>query len=143
MKNYAGLFLASIALAACQQGESSGVPGDTSDTQPYNGIAEETVLHIIGTEPFWRAQIADHSLTWSTPENVDGVTVPVERFAGRGGVSFSGQMDGAALDAAITPGACSDGMSDRTYPFTATIEIGKTQYRGCAWREGEDELGEP
>ena len=119
------------------------MPGDSDDTQPYAGIAEDAELRLTGTEPFWGATITDGKLTWSTPENIDGVTVPVERFAGRGGLSFSGEIEGSSLDVAVTPGDCSDGMSDRTYPFTATVQIGSTQYNGCAWREGEDELGEP
>ena len=129
--------------AACQQGGEQGVPGSSDDTQPYAGIAEDAELKLIGTEPFWNATVGGGTLTWATPENIDGFAVPVERFAGRGGVSFSGELEGAALDVAVTPGECSDAMSDRTYPFTATVQIGANQYNGCAWREGEDELGEP
>jgi len=132
-----------LPLAACQSGDAGGVPGDSDDTQPYAGIAADAVLKLTGTEPFWGATIADDTLTWSTPENIDGVALPVTRFAGRGGVSFSAELDGAALDAMVTPGECSDGMSDRTYPFTATVQIGNEQRNGCAWREGVDALGEP
>ncbi len=139
------LSLAPILLltSVCQQDGGDGVPGDSSDTQPYAGISENAYLRLTGNEPFWGADISGSSLTWTTPENIKGVTVPVERFAGRGGVSFSGEIEGAALDVTVTPGECSDGMSDRTYPFTATVQIGAVQYNGCAWREGEDELGEP
>lgn len=130
-------------VAACQSGDVAGVPGDSDDTQPYAGIAEDAVLKLTGTEPFWGATVAGDTLTWSTPGNIDGVVLPVTRFAGRGGVSFSAELDGATLDVAVTPGECSDGMSDRTYPFTATVQIGNAQRNGCAWREGVDELGEP
>lgn len=92
-----------------------------------------------GTEPFWGATIADGNLTWATPENSDGTTISVQRFAGRGGLSFSGDLEEAAMDVAITPGDCSDGMSDRVYPFHATVQIGARQYAGCAWREKEDD----
>lgn len=130
-------------LASCQQGD--GLPGNADDTQPYSGIAEETVLELTGTEPFWNATITGGQMVWRTPEMPDGVSITVARFAGRGGLSFSGEMEGAALDIAVTPGDCSDGMSDRTYPFTATVQIGREQRNGCAWRVGFDEgmLGEP
>lgn len=133
----------SLIVAACQSGDASEtVPGDSDDTRPYAGIADDAVVMLTGTEPFWGATVNEGSLTWSTPENIDGVTVPVERFAGRGGVSFSGEIGGAALDIAVTPGECSDGMSDRIYPFTATVQIGREQRNGCAWIEDQD-LGEP
>ena len=59
----------------------------------------------------------------------------VERFAGRGGISFSGELDGAELEMMVTPLACSDGMSDRAYPFTATLKLGEETRKGCAWTE--------
>ncbi|KLI63053.1 COG3650 family protein [Aurantiacibacter marinus] len=137
--------VSSLLLTACQQGGGEGLPGNSDDDQPYSGIAEDAVLELTGTEPFWNATINGLSMVWRTPENIDGVNVSVERFAGRGGLSFSGQLEGTALDIAVTPGECSDGMSDRTYPFTATVVIGRDQRNGCAWRAGVDEaaLGEP
>ncbi len=131
-----------IALAACHPSSDEALPGDVSDTQPYSGIAEDAVLRVTGTEPFWGGTIADGQLTWSTPENIDGITLPVERFAGRGGLSFSGELDGQQIDIAITPGDCSDGMSDRTYPFTATVQLDGQTLSGCAWREGVDILAD-
>ena len=131
---------AALACAACQSGNGDTLPGDSDDDRPYDGIAEDATLRLTGTEPFWGATIADGELTWSTPENIDGTTIAVRRFAGRGGLSFSGELDGAAMDVAVTPGDCSDQMSDRTYPFHATVQIGTRQYLGCAWREGVDVL---
>jgi len=74
-------------------------------------------------------------LTYATPENIDGTAIAVERFAGRNGLSLSGALDGAPFDMAITPGECSDGMSDRTYPFIVTLEVAGEQRRGCAWTD--------
>ncbi|QZH75550.1 MAG: hypothetical protein JY451_02750 [Erythrobacter sp.] len=136
------LLAAAAALSACQPSDGETFPGDASETQPYAGIAEDAVLRITGTEPFWGGTISGGQLTWTTPENIDGITVPVERFAGRGGLSFSGQLEDQQIDIAITPGDCSDGMSDRTYPFNATVELNGQTLSGCAWREGVDELAE-
>jgi len=33
----------------------------------------------------------------------------------------------------VTPGACSDGMSDRSYPYTVTLQVRGEQRQGCAW----------
>lgn len=132
-----------LLLAACGPGDNANVPGDTGDTSAYSGIAENDVLNLTGTEPFWGGTIVDETLTYATPDNQDGVAIALTRFAGRGGVSFSGELDGQALDLAITPAPCSDGMSDRAYPFAATLRIGSETREGCAWREGVDDLGGP
>ena len=101
-------------------------------------IAEQAVLRVTGTEPFWGGTVAGDTFTYTTLENQVGEAIAVTRFAGRGGLSFSGTRAGAPLDLAITPGACSDGMSDRTYPFVATLQLGSDQRQGCAWRDGDD-----
>lgn len=122
----------SAARASAAQSE---LPGDTSETAPYAGIAADEVLKFTGTEPFWGGQVAGGTLTYSTPEDQDGNAIAVERFAGRGGLSFSGTLDGATLVMAVTARQCSDGMSDRTYPFTVTLAIGADKRNGCAWSE--------
>ena len=111
------------------------VPGDTSETAPFSGIAADEALRFTGTEPFWGGEASGGTLTYSTPDDQDGTTIAVERFAGRGGISFSGTLAGAAFEMTVTPLACSDGMSDRTYPFTVTLEIGEDRRNGCAWSE--------
>ena len=110
-------------------------PGNTEDPTPYSGIAPGETIRFTGTEPFWSGEVSGQTLTYSTPENIDGTVIRVERFAGRGGLSLSGVLDGASFDMAITPGQCSDGMSDRTYPFTVTLEVGGDPRRGCAWTD--------
>ena len=126
-----------LSLAACEGGTGGSVPGigNTDDSRPYDGIGEAEVLHFTGTEPFWGGEVVEGTLRYSTPENIDGVHIPVQRFAGRNGLSFSGTLDGANFIMAVTPGECSDNMSDRTYPFTVTLEIGSDQRYGCAWTD--------
>lgn len=126
-----------LLLAACSSEGAQNVPGNSEDEQAYSGIAEDAVIRLTGTEPFWGATIEGGTLTYTTPENMDGTRGAVTRFAGRGGLSFSGELDGQPLDLAITPAECSDGMSDRTYPYAATLQIGTEQRQGCAWLEGE------
>ena len=131
-----------LLLAACQQGgaDEAGdavdarVP-DAASTEAYDGIAEDETVRFSGTEPFWGGQVGGGSLTYSTPENQDGTTIAVERFAGRGGLSFTGALEGADLEMMVTPLECSDGMSDRIYPFTVTLKIGDDLRSGCGWTE--------
>jgi len=127
--------LALAALAACQSGKDTSVPGDSADTRPFSGIAPDETLQLTGTEPFWGGQVSGNTMTYTTPENFDGDTIPVKRFAGRGGLSFSGTFDEQPVDMTITPGECSDAMSDRTYPFVVTLRLGDETRKGCAWSE--------
>ena len=79
--------------------------------------------------------------SYATPEEPDGREFPVTRFAGNNGLAISGDLGTAAFDLTVTPGACSDGMSDRTYPFTATLLIGNEQRQGCAWTDSQPFTG--
>ena len=126
------------ALAACSSDhQPAGVPGDTGDTAPFADIPKAETVYFTGTEPFWSAEASGGQLIYRTPENPDGIAIAVERFAGRGGLSFSGSAGGASLDITVTPGECSDGMSDNTYPYTATLALGQDTRFGCAWTDAD------
>jgi len=137
-----------FALSACQQAAndegSSTSPAATSDVtetqgaddnRPFSGIAPTETLRFTGTEPFWGGTVAGDTVTYSTPENQAGEAIAVVRFAGRGGVSFTGTYSGGDFAMMVTPGSCSDGMSDRTYPFTVTLKLADETRRGCGWSD--------
>lgn len=133
---------AMLLLGACGSGHNGNVPGDTADESAYSGISENDTIRLVGTEPFWGGTVEQGMFTYTTPDNIDGIPIAVTRFAGRGGLSFSGQRGGQPVDLAITPGECSDNMSDRTFPYNATLQIGTEQRYGCAFLEGDDLGGE-
>ena len=120
------------SLGAC--GATDNKPGD-GPAQVFSGIGESEVIFLTGTEPFWGGEIDGDNARYSTPENQDGWEFAVERFAGNNGLAFTGRREGASFDLMVTPGDCSDGMSDRTYPFVATLKIGDEQRTGCAWTD--------
>ena len=131
------LSLCAGALSGC--GATGGTGPDARETTAFAGIAQGEAIILSGTEPFWSAQIEGDTMRYRTLENQDGVEFPVERFAGNNGLSFSGRLPneggregGAAVDVAVTPGDCSDGMSDRTYPFVATLVVAEETLIGCA-----------
>lgn len=142
MRVTSGALLAVVSgglLAACQPqgaggaGADGGLPGNDSSTQPYDGIGADETLRFTGTEPFWGGDVTGTSLTYSTIEDQDGTVIEVERFAGRGGISYGGKLDGRDFEMTVTELGCSDGMSDRTYPFTITLLIGDETRNGCGW----------
>ncbi len=131
------LFTAAL-LAGCSVND-----GDVTaeNAEPFGDIATDAVITASGTEPFWSATIENGTLAYSTPENIGGTTVAVRRFAGLNGLGFSGMLAGEPLDLAITPGRCSDGMSDRTYPYTATLRLGEGIMNGCAYTDAQSFTG--
>lgn len=142
-----------LVLAGCTAsgGEERGDDGSTAAT--FDAIAPDETVEFTGTEPFWGGEVTRDTLRYSTPEDIEGTVIAVSRFAGNNGASWSGELDGAPFDLSVTPGRCSDGMSDRTYPFVATLSVRGETRRGCAWTEAEpftggeggaaDEGGEP
>lgn len=130
-----------LSLAACGSGRDASLPGDAKDTRPYAGISPDETLHVTGTEPFWAGKVTGGTFNYNTPDNQDGTSITVDRFAGRNGLSFSGTLKDQALVMAVTPGQCSDGMSDRSYPFTVTLRLGDETRSGCGWTEGQPFTG--
>lgn len=121
----------SLGLYACFGG-SEEAPGEVPT---FDEVSESEVITALGNEPFWNAEIEADTLTYSTPENIAGQVITVTRFAGNGGLGFSGELNGEPFNLAVTPGECSDTMSDRSYPFTATLTIGDELRNGCAYTD--------
>lgn len=139
--NRAALALAAVmVLSACHSG-AKNVPGDAQDHAPFHEIGSDERIRFVGTEPFWGGDVVGERLTYTTPENAKGEAIAVSRFAGRGGLSFSGERKGALLTLAIGPGTCTDGMSDQTYPYTAMLKLGDETRQGCAWTDRQRPSG--
>lgn len=134
-----------LPLAGCGQGsadQASGpAPALASVATPPAPIAENEMLHFIGTEPFWGGEVNGARLTYSTPDNQAGTTIMVARSMAPGSVAFSGTLDGKPFALSIATPQCSDGMSDRRYPFTATLEVGGEVRHGCAWSDTQPAVG--
>lgn len=126
--------LALCALAsACAQSDSIDASGAV-----YKGVSPTASITLTGTEPFWALEIGPedagrHSARFTDTSDVDGAQFSVTRFAGNNGLGFSGEMADKPVHIALTPGECSDGMSDRGYPFAATVSLGDALLLGCAY----------
>ena len=127
------------SLTACGGNGGEPRPGEVPS---FDGIGDGEVITVLGTEPFWNARIEGVTLIYSTPENPNGTQTTIERFAGNGGLGISGELNQSPLQLAITPGECSDGMSDRTYPYTATLALNGENLLGCAYTDIQGYSGE-
>lgn len=133
--------LALVALMASTLAACGGNGEQPGDVPTFAGIAPDENITALGNEPFWNAKIEGATLTYSTPENIGGTAITVERFAGNGGLGISGMLEGQPLQLAITPGECSDTMSDRSYPYVATLTIGDDLREGCAFTDSQPFTG--
>ncbi len=126
----AALLLAS----ACTPTQQDGVDpkGET-----FDAVAAEEAVTLVGTEPFWSLKVEGGEGVWTTPDNQPGTRFTIKRFPGNGGLGFTGTLDGQPLAATLTPGKCSDGMSDRSFPFVATIALGGETFEGCGYTTGQ------
>lgn len=131
-------FAALLAATACTPAKTDGID---PEGKAFDAVAPGEVVTLLGTEPFWNLRVEGSSGLWTTPENQPGTTVTLTRFAGNGGLGFSGTLDGKALTATLTPGDCSDGMSDRRFPFVATIALGGETFEGCGYTDSQPFTG--
>ena len=116
---------APVETAAPAQAASEAAKAPSASAVPVK-------LRALGTEPFWNAQINGETLIYTTPENQKGQSGTVVRRETPGGMEFSGKLGGAAIHLAVTKQTCSDGMSDRSYPFTVVLTLGSDRRDGCA-----------
>jgi uncharacterized membrane protein len=123
-----------LLAAAC-----TPTPQDAIDPEgkAFDAVAPEETVTLVGTEPFWSLTVAGGEGVWTTPDNQPGTRFALTRFAGNGGLGFTGTLDGQPFAATLTPGQCSDGMSDRSFPFVATIALGGETLRGCGYTTGQ------
>jgi uncharacterized membrane protein len=130
--------LAALVLAACAPAKDDGIdPGGKT----FDGVGPEEIVTLTGTEPFWNLRVEGGEGVWTTPDNQPGTRLTLRRFAGNNGLGFTGTLDGKPFAATLTPGTCGDGMSDRRYPFVATIALGGATFEGCGYTTSQPFTG--
>ena len=80
-----------------------------------------------GTEPFWSLTIEERTITFTLSGSA-AVQQPTPRVI----VGFAGEIYRTKrIDVNIVHGACSDGMSDRTYPDKVQVRVDEHHFNGC------------
>lgn len=129
------VLLAGGALAGCYDREANtpkaAAGPETAVT--LGGVDLAKPVRALGTEPFWGVEITPDALIYTR------VDQPGQRAPNRGATvqgtvaTFASSTDlNQALNVVLIATECSDGMSDRTYPLTAKVEIGDDTLTGCA-----------
>lgn len=135
-------FVAACAQPAGEQAEQAATQessAGTAPTAPQEGAESQVPasFRALGTEPFWAVISSETGtgagLRYSTPENIDGTQVTIEDEIVQPALRrLTGTMDSKSFTIELTPGQCSDGMSDRVYPYTAHLGIDGESFAGCA-----------
>jgi uncharacterized membrane protein len=118
--------------ARIAQGEIDGwVATRFLDTDPVPTIADTSVpegLICGGTEPFWALGLYGNDARYSHPEDGDtdftfkNAAVAEGRLGSPALITLATQRN-EVIEATLTGAMCSDGMSDRTYGWTITMQL--------------------
>ncbi|MCW3836723.1 META domain-containing protein [Sphingomonas canadensis] len=80
-----------------------------------------------GTEPFWSLTIDQRTMRLETPDGRPVVVAAPRPIHGFAGETYRTRT----MTVNIVHKQCSDGMSDRRYPDTVTVNLGRRTYNGC------------
>lgn len=127
--------LAALTLAACSPPAEAPTEPEPAPQPPpvLAGVDLTQPMRAIGTEPFWAVELTGSEMVYSgadRPEQRAPQTPPV--MQGTMAVWESTTGAGNPLKVTLTATDCSDGMSNRTYPLTAMVEISGERLMGCA-----------
>ena len=92
-----------------------------------------TPIRAVGTEPFWGARIEGRCVQYSHMEDQKGTRVWTQYTRNEAGEIWLGALNGKAFELRLRnkPG-CSDGMSDKRYPYAVELKLGTELRQGCA-----------
>lgn len=105
--------------------------GCATMTPAPDGPSPAATYLAVGTEPFWSLEVTPDRLNFNRLGETR-ILVPH-----RGWVSTEGgrSITMARIRMTVTPGPCSDGMSDRRFAETVSVTVDGTAYRGCGGGE--------
>lgn len=87
----------------------------------------------LGTEPFWSVTVHQGRATLQRPDR-SPLTVAVTQTQDPRALRFVGE----GLTMVVTPGPCSDGMSDAVYADRVQVAFGEGTFKGCGGPRVDD-----
>lgn len=85
-----------------------------------------------GNEPFWNFRITGEEAVYSSPEMLEGITIPVTKTEDQTETHYSGQLHGSIFTLSVTETPCEDDMSGYAFPMTVRLRKDGNSYNGCA-----------
>lgn len=103
---------------------------------PAFPIVPGPAFRLVGNEPFWAVHIDSAMIRYVTPEDTSGVRFPSVKPLQLGDtLRWTSSNPQTIIEAWVVPESCSDGMSDRTWPYRASVQVGDRKLQGCAERK--------
>ena len=131
-----GAFLLSV-LTACKQSQPVGDVAEfqaskasSSQKIETSGLVREFVAR--GNEPFWTIKSNGATLTWITPENLQGSQLKVDKVISADNVKYVGVDGDSDFTLLIIQTPCVDTMSGETFDFASVWTHGRERNVGCA-----------
>ena len=92
-----------------------------------------TPIRAIGTEPFWGARIDGRCVEYSHMEDPKGTRLWTRYIRNEATEVWSGSLNGKLFELKLrNEQGCSDGMSDKHYPYVVELKLGTELRQGCA-----------
>jgi len=130
------LALCAALMTACSPEAPGGgealPPADAPPETPPAAAPFDQPFALLGTEPFWRLDAAGQTLTLTRPDTPPLTAGNAGLATVADGAVWTGQAGDVSVIATVKAGQCSDGMSDRVYPYTAEVRLGAETLKGCA-----------
>jgi uncharacterized membrane protein len=92
-------------------------------------------LTLVGMEPFWAIEVPKDGAAIKVSRIGDpdmDAEFPVESKGEGGAIILTSQSPRGEIVMTLRPGKCSDGMSDREYPWQAEVRYKTETLKGCA-----------
>lgn len=122
-----------LMLASCERPDTPAPTEPPAQAVELGGVNLGEPVRVLGTEPFWAVNITPDALTYSDPEGEGPSFVNAgPSIQGTTATWRASAEDGTSLELVLVDTACSDGMSDRTYPLSARLTLGEQTLNGCA-----------
>ena len=126
----------SIDAVVDAQPESATIIAAGEPASPWDAAAARGVMfRAVGNEPGWYVEVdggGAPALRATLDYGDRKVEVPHAVALDGDALGYHGTAtDGSVVVLRIRRGACSDGMSDRRYDTSVTLDVGDVTYRGC------------
>ena len=135
MRSIAALLASALLLAACEQShdgqEGAGPPADAPAPAPAPVATYPADLNLNGTEPFWAVKIRGTGIALTRPDAPERDFANAAKAEANGEATWTANDAGGSIVVKLSAGSCSDGMSDKTYPYSAVVTLGAETLKGC------------
>lgn len=118
-------------LAACAEKPAAPAAAKTTAGAASPGLA----LRATGNEPGWTAEVgggAQPKISLQLDYGERKLEVPAATYNEESNLYAGDASDGTQVSLSYKREQCSDGMSDRDYPASVSLQVGDQQYQGCA-----------